>query len=68
MKYFADASNNGPVEAFYASFMPDVQRAHKLENLIQTTDWAKSFQGFKISPHKKCMQNIAEVSKNVEES
>eukprot|EP00434_Breviolum_minutum_P012147 symbB.v1.2.010710.t1/scaffold676.1/size173388/17 len=38
LKYFADASNNGPVEAFYASFMPDVQRAHKLENLIQTTE------------------------------
>lgn len=35
MKYFSDASNNGPVEAFYASFMPDVQRANKLENLIQ---------------------------------
>ncbi len=45
MKYFASASNNGPVEAFYASFMPDVQRANKLDNLIQTTDWAKSFQG-----------------------
>lgn len=34
LKYFSEASNNGPVEAFYASYMPDVQRANKLD-LIQ---------------------------------
>ena len=38
MKYFAGASNNGPVEAFYKSFMPDVQRAHTLEQLIDTKE------------------------------
>ena len=37
LKYFSEASNNGPVEAFYASYMPDVQRANKLD-LIQPKD------------------------------
>eukprot|EP00439_Symbiodinium_sp_Y106_P022975 s3049_g2.t2 len=33
LKYFAAAQESGPIEAFYASFMPDVQRAHSLEVL-----------------------------------
>lgn len=33
MKYFATAKQNGPIEAFYASFMPDFQRSHTLEAL-----------------------------------
>ncbi|CAL1171050.1 unnamed protein product, partial [Cladocopium goreaui] len=31
MKYFATAKQDGPIEAFYASFMPDFQRSHTLE-------------------------------------
>ena len=54
MKYFSDASNNGPVEAFYASFMPDVQRANKLENLIQPQDtWVLHYdKGWKSQPEQ----------------
>jgi len=33
MKYFATAKQDGPIEAFYASFMPDFQRSHTLEAL-----------------------------------
>ncbi|CAK9028239.1 unnamed protein product [Durusdinium trenchii] len=31
MKYFATAKQDGPIEAFYASFMPGFQRSHALE-------------------------------------
>eukprot|EP00913_Durusdinium_trenchii_P022114 g20780.t1 len=38
MKYFGSASPGGIVEAFYKSFMPDVQRTHHLENLIESEE------------------------------
>mmetsp|Transcript_772 Transcript_772/g.1465 ORF Transcript_772/g.1465 Transcript_772/m.1465 type:complete len:370 (+) Transcript_772:81-1190(+) len=37
-KYFALAHESGPIEAFYASFMPDVQRGNTLEALSGSTE------------------------------
>ncbi|CAJ1336478.1 unnamed protein product [Effrenium voratum] len=38
MKYFAQAAKDGPIEAFYASYMPDVQRQHTLESKAVSKD------------------------------
>ena len=35
MKYFAEPGLESPVEAFYASYLPDVQRGHSLEAMIK---------------------------------
>lgn len=38
IKYFGTSYSNGPMDAFYASFMPDVQRTRCLEGFASTID------------------------------
>ena len=56
MKYFGSASPGGIVEAFYKSFMPDVQRTHHLENLIESEAMAVVHQS--IGPKTVCPQDL----------
>ena len=51
LKYFALAQEHGPIEAFYASFMPSVQRTKSLESRISTSPMGVKDDAFTVLRH-----------------